>query len=136
MTYDYRETRPFTNLIDREIETERRYGDEVLPIPKPRPPLDEPVLSSTPWNENGVTDVEQKPAMQRENRFEDGVGLKADSSPISTNFHDHLDDRSFLSLYKKLTPDERREQLIAQKEALIHEQNRLRQVMRQKVSEK
>ncbi|XP_013409110.1 protein hinderin [Lingula anatina] len=54
---------------------------------------------------------------------------KPSNSPISTNFHDHLNEQGFIRYYKGLTPEQRKRELLAQKANLIQEQNRLRQIL-------
>jgi hypothetical protein len=129
--------RPFTKIIDREIEhqSEKEFHHQqkqqesvrepMVPygIPsKPRPPLEEPAFSSTPWTKDEVES--RTPA-------EHFQPLVPEPTGPTCNFHDHLDDRKFLAYYKRLTPQERKEQLVAQKEALMREQARLREVLRE-----
>ncbi len=41
----------------------------------------------------------------------------------------HMDDDQFINMYKKLTPEERKRQLLAQKDALLLEQRRLKAIL-------
>ena len=52
-------------------------------------------------------------------------------SPISTNFQDHIDTGDYVEFYKKLTPKQRKKELVNQKEALIQEQQRLKVILTQ-----
>jgi hypothetical protein len=54
-----------------------------------------------------------------------------ENSPVSTNFHDHVNGDSFGTYYKKLSPEQRRKQMVAQKEALLREQHRLRKILQE-----
>ncbi|XP_064645781.1 uncharacterized protein LOC135499071 [Lineus longissimus] len=67
--------------------------------------------------------------MHHRHHEQDHREVEYDSSPISTNFHDHINGDSFGTYYKKLTPEERRKQMVAQKEALLREQHRLRKIL-------
>ena len=50
-------------------------------------------------------------------------------NPVAAAFHEKMNDSQFLHYYQQLDPEERKQQLLVQKEALIQEQLRLRQIL-------
>lgn len=57
------------------------------------------------------------------------IDAGAYENTIAAAFHDQMNDREFFSYYQRLAPEERQQQLLIQKEALLHEQHRLRGVL-------
>ena len=144
--------RPFTRRIDKIIAKEKEGGarhDPVLPH-FGIGPLDPPDLSSTQRSDYNQRELVQFQPLEAESR----TSLSSNSdiyqsnrarckesdgnnntnrvvfhSPVETASYPPYDDQQFMDYYQTLGPDERRQELLAQKSALLQEQRRLKTIL-------